>query len=621
MLRARPRWADGALALLLLAIVGTMIVPLPTTLLDLLIASNIALSVLMLLTAMTVGDGLAFAAMPTVLLVTTLYRLALNVSSTRLILLQADAGEVIAAFGDFVVRGNYVVGAVIFLILTLIQYVVVARGAERVAEVGARFTLDAMPGKQLAIDAEQRSFALSAVEAAVRRRALEREGQFYGAMDGAMKFVKGDAIASIAITAINIVAGAGIGVGMGELSLKDSLALYGLLTIGDGLVSQIPSLLVSVSAGIVVTRVASEHDDGSLGADIGSQLFGDPRVLRLAAGFLLLLALVPGLPALPFAVLGLVLGASAQATARLERRRGQRALLADRSGDTDSEGPPPELSLLLSPELAAAMPAGELQRKLQLERDQVRILRGLSLPPLHLEVDPRLQGRRYRLELASVTRSQGELPALDAAATAATLAGALREQCLRHGAELLGLQATQELLDALARQHPALVRHTVPHPIPLERLSQILRALLAEGVSVRPLRQILEALLESQPEGAEVGALIERVRRRLLRQICANHVREGVLSVHPIDPMIEEALRDASAAGGAFALSPDLADEIVDSVARRFGDARGGVLVVQADVRPLLRRLLADQLPQVPVLAYPEIAPELEIERHPAIAP
>ncbi|MCA9582663.1 MAG: FHIPEP family type III secretion protein, partial [Myxococcales bacterium] len=244
--------------------VGMMIVPLPTFLLDVLLASNISIAVLMMLVSLYLRDGLAFTAFPTVLLVTTLYRLALNVSSTRLILLQADAGDVIRSFGHFVVRGNYVVGAVVFLILTLIQFVVIAKGSERVAEVGARFTLDAMPGKQMSIDAELRSGAISQEVAQARRRFLQRESEFFGSMDGAMKFVKGDAIAGIVITIINIFGGLGVGIGMRGMGAVESLETYGLLTIGDGLVSQIPALLISTAAGLVVTRVSSESGDGSL---------------------------------------------------------------------------------------------------------------------------------------------------------------------------------------------------------------------------------------------------------------------------------------------------------------------------------------------------------------------
>jgi type III secretion protein V len=314
---ASRRFADIALASIVLLVVGMMIVPLPTPLLDVLISANVAVAVLMLLTAMYVKSGLEFTSFPTVLLVTTLYRLALNVSSTRLILLQADAGEVVEAFGNFVVQGNFVVGAVIFSILTLIQFLVVAKGSERVAEVGARFTLDAMPGKQMSIDAELRSGGISQDEARRRRGNLQRESQFYGAMDGAMKFVKGDAIAGIVITVVNILGGLAIGVAMRDMSAAEALAKYGILTIGDGLVSQIPALLISTAAGLVVTRVASEDEDSTLGGDIAQQIFGNPRALTVAAVFVTILAIIPGLPALPFLVIAIIFFV----TARNRRRK------------------------------------------------------------------------------------------------------------------------------------------------------------------------------------------------------------------------------------------------------------------------------------------------------------
>ena len=299
--------SDIVLAALVMAVVGLMIVPLPTWLLDLLIASNLAFSVAVLLVTLYVSDALKIAAFPTLLLLTTLVRLALNVSSTRLILLQADAGDVIRAFGSFVVRGNYVVGGVIFLILSIIQFVVIAKGSERVAEVGARFTLDAMPGKQMAIDAELRSGSIDGNEARRRRRTLSRESQFYGAMDGAMKFVKGDTIASFLITAINLLGGIAIGVGQKDMELVGAMKRYGLLTIGDGLVSQIPALVLATAAGILVTRVASEEPDTPLGQELATQIFGVPRALRVASVFVVILALIPGLPALPFLVIGVLL--------------------------------------------------------------------------------------------------------------------------------------------------------------------------------------------------------------------------------------------------------------------------------------------------------------------------
>ena len=308
------------LAALVVGIVAMMILPLPTLLLDVLITFNISIAVVLLLVSIYVSSPLRFAVFPSILLITTLYRLGLNVSSTRLILLQADAGDVIASFGGFVVGNNLVVGAVIFVILTLIQFIVIARGSERVAEVAARFTLDAMPGRQMAIDADLRTGALDQRQARQARSALQRESQLYGAMDGAMKFVKGDAIAGILITAINISGGLLIGTLQMNMTLADAARVYSLLTIGDGLVSQIPALLISTAAGVVVTRVASEDEQGQLGQDIGRQVLAHPRAIALAAGLMALLALLPGLPAVPFLLLALVMGGVAHHLLRRSRR-------------------------------------------------------------------------------------------------------------------------------------------------------------------------------------------------------------------------------------------------------------------------------------------------------------
>src|SRR5690349_4699115 len=318
--------AELALAALVVGVVAMMIVPLPTWLLDILLATNLSLSVAILLVVLYVPDALAIATFPTVLLLPTLFRMAPDVSSPRLILLQANAGEVIRSFGQFVVRGNYVVGAVVFLILTIIQFVVIAKGSERVAEVGARFTLDAMPGKQMAIDAELRSGSIDGNEARRRRRSLLRESQFYGAMDGAMKFVKGDVIASLIIVIINILGGLAIGVGQRNLEVVGALKRYGLLTIGDGLVTQIPALVIATAAGVLVTRVASEDDETPLGAELSAQIFGQPQALRVASVFVTLLAVVPGLPALPFLVIGVLLFAASHARTKQLRESAEREL-------------------------------------------------------------------------------------------------------------------------------------------------------------------------------------------------------------------------------------------------------------------------------------------------------
>jgi type III secretion protein V len=365
-----------------------------------------------------VSDALKIAAFPTVLLITTLVRLALNVSATRLILLQADAGEVIRAFGNFVVRGNYVVGGVIFLILSIIQFVVIAKGSERVAEVGARFTLDAMPGKQMAIDAELRAGSIDGNEARSRRHALARESQFYGAMDGAMKFVKGDVIASTLIILVNLGAGLAIGVLQKDMDVVPALKRYGLLSIGDGLVSQIPALVIATAAGVLVTRVASEEADTPLGAELAQQIFGQPRALRVASLFVLVLAAVPGLPALPFLVIGVLLFVASRARERrIEKPETRVPGPIQRDRDARAMRFVPivvpwalEVSPDLEPLLEDDQRGGELRRPglrsaaIALQEIVFRDL-GVPLPAASVGVRPELPARHVVLSLQ-------ELPAL-----------------------------------------------------------------------------------------------------------------------------------------------------------------------------------------------------------------
>src|SRR4029079_9850783 len=304
-------FSDLILVSCIAAMIGMMSVPLPTWLLDILLTVNITIAVTILMVSIYIANATQITSYPTLLLITTLYRLSLDISATRLILLQADAGEVIHSFGNFVVQGNFVVGAVIFLIITLVQFIVITKGAERIAEVAARFTLDAMPGKQMSIDADLRAGIIDFHQARARREGLSRESQFYGAMDGAMKFVKGDAIAGIVITVINIVGGLIIGVAMNGMSAMEAVQTYSILTIGNGLVSQIPALLISISAGMVVTRVASETKDSNLGKDGASQILGQPKAIAVASGLLTVMAIIPGLPKIPFFILAALTGALA----------------------------------------------------------------------------------------------------------------------------------------------------------------------------------------------------------------------------------------------------------------------------------------------------------------------
>lgn len=636
--RARFGVADAALAFFVIAVVGLMVVPLPTWLLDLLIASNLASSVAVLLVALYVGDALKIAAFPTLLLITTLFRLALNVSSTRLILLQANAGEVIKAFGQFVVRGNYVVGAVIFLILTIIQFVVIAKGSERVAEVGARFTLDAMPGKQMAIDAELRSGSIDGNEARRRRRALLRESQFYGAMDGAMKFVKGDVIASLIITIVNILGGLAIGVGQRDMEVTGALKRYGLLTIGDGLVTQIPALVMATAAGVLVTRVASEEAETPLGAELASQIFGQPQALRVGSFFVLGLALVPGLPGLPFLVIGGLLFAASRArlkSLRAEQERQQPGPIQRRPGPEAQPRFVPlvvpwavEVSKDLEPLLDDDVRGGDVRRPglraaLAATREIIFRDRGVPLPAGRVSVSDALPERHALLALH-------EVPALLVTFPPGLADDALAQQLLlellpaleRRAQDFLGLSETQNLLDELEQIAPAAVRQVVPKPITLIQLTDILRRLVEERVSIRDLRAILEALSVVGNAEKDPLTLAEFVRAQLRRPLTHALTRGArELAVILLDSHIEEAVRGAitrTPAGAFLSLAPAATRDIITAVRRAIsnhaGDATPIIILTQPDIRRFVRKLLEPEFPDVRIISYAELLPEVAIK-------
>jgi len=635
---ARPKSrfgvADAVLAGLVIAVVALMIVPLPTWLLDLLIASNIAGSVVILLVSLYVSEALKIASFPTLLLITTLIRLALNVSSTRLILLQADAGEVIRAFGSFVVRGNYVVGAVIFLILTIIQFIVIAKGSERVAEVGARFALDAMPGKQMAIDAELRSGAIDGAEARARRRALVRESQFYGAMDGAMKFVKGDVIASLLITLVNILGGLAIGVGQKGLEPVAALKRYGLLTIGDGLVTQIPALVIATGAGVLVTRVASEEADTPLGAELASQLFGQPQALRVGSFFVLLLALVPGLPTLPFLAIGALLLLGSRARTKTLQSTKQRALVEPtprRSGSAELRFVPvvTPWGLEVSSDLAAfeddEVRGNEVRRPglrsaISAIREIVFREYGVPLPPGRLLANEQLPSRHVMLSIHEVpARVFAIPPEIGDANIAEQVVGQALTVLQNRAVDFLGIAETQSLLDELEQIAPATVRQVVPKPISVTLLADILRRLAEERVNIRDLRAILEALAlvgNAERDPLNLAEFVRSQLRRPLTHALTQGARE--LSVLLLDPQIEEAVRSAvsrTPAGSFLTLAPAAARDIVAAVKRAVPRDSDAPLVVltQPDIRRFVRKLLELDLREARVVSYAELLPEVTL--------
>jgi type III secretion protein V len=634
---ALMRHADLFLAAVVVAIVAMMIVPLPTPLLDLLLSVNIAAAVTLLLVSLYVGEALKIATFPTLLLLTTLFRLALEISATRLILLRGDAGDVIHAFGNFVVAGNLVVGAVIFVILTVVQFIVISKGAERVAEVAARFTLDAMPGKQMSIDAELRAGHIDAREARARRAALARESQLFGAMDGAMKFVKGDAIAGIIVLAINVVGGLVIGVLQRGMDVGAAARVYTVLTIGEGLVAQIPALLVSTAAGIIVTRVASDDPDGAghLGRDIGRQVLAQPKALAIAAGMLALLAVVPGLPALPFLALSAALGTVAwrllRAPAPVPAGEGARP---ETEGAGRASPEPAPLAPVLTPiavevsgELAAVFgppdPKGKgafMGEVVPRVRERLFAELGMTLPPVRLRADVNgLHGGAFVVRLNEVPLARGEIAQADWLDAPARAGEEILSLMRRYGHELIGVEEAQALVDALERTHPALVREVVPKLVSPVLLADVLRRLVEEGISLRNLRDVLGALAEWAPHERDPVVLAEHVRGALRRAITFQHVRPGgVLPAYMLDALIEDTIRESihkTATGSYLALEPQLSRDIVNAVTRAIGPdaAPSFVILTTAEIRRYVRRLVETEHPGLAVLSYQELAPEAEI--------
>ncbi len=624
---------DAALAALVVVVIGLMIVPLPTWALDLLISTNLSAAVVILLVVLYVPDAIGIATFPTLLLLTTLFRLALNVASTRLILLQANAGEVIKACGTFVVRGNYVVGAVVFLVLTTIQFIVIAKGSERVAEVGARFALDAMPGKQMAIDAELRSGSIDGNEAKRRRRLLQRESQFYGAMDGAMKFVKGDVIASLVILGVNIVGGLCIGVLMKGMAPVDALKRYGLLTIGDGLVTQIPALVLSTGAGVLVTRVASEEADTPLGEELLRQLLGVPKALAVAGVFILLLAAVPGLPAAPFLVLGVLLLVLGRARARVVTQQQQRDATEPQPADRARARPHEvtfvplvtpwslDVSADLEP-LLEATPVGLRAAALDLRMRLFAEL-GVPLPAPRVRVRQEIEPRSAVLSVHEVPTAAFALPeGIADDERVPWLADRALAVLRTRAADFLGLAEVQRLLDELEQYAPATVRNVVPKPVTLVLLADVLRRLVEERISVRDLRGVLEALSAVATAERDPLNLAEYVRSQMRRAITFRLTAgTPALDVVLLDSLLEDTVRRAitrTPAGAFLTLPPQAARDVLTSVRRAVLEAaateRPAVILTQPDIRRFVRKLIEVEMPAVTVVSFAELLPEVSLK-------
>jgi flagellar biosynthesis protein FlhA len=664
-----PR-TDFVLAAGVIGILTVLVVPLPPILLDFLLTTNLTLSLLILAVAMYIKRPLEFSVFPSLLLVATLYRLSLNVAATRLILLHGGegsgaAGRVIQGFGQFVVGGNFIVGVVLFLILIVIQFVVITKGAGRIAEVAARFTLDAMPGKQMAIDADLNAGMIGEGEAKARREAIAREADFYGAMDGSSKFVRGDAVAAILITAINILGGFAIGVFQEGMALMDALDTYTTLTVGDGLVAQLPALITSTAAGIVVTRAASESD---LSRDLFAQLASRPRPLGIAAAVLGVIALFPGLPALPFLIPAAALGLMAY------RLNAAAAPAAATAPDAEAAGPESVESLLpidpLGLEIGFGLLSlveqggtnGDLLERIRLLRRQFATDLGVIVPPIRVRDSAGLSATQYAVKVRGTEVARGEvfpdrllamnatdgddgveglevreptfgLPArwitkaqrgaaqaagytvVDASTVVATH---LSETIRRHGPSLLGRQDAQALINKVRETHPAVVEGLVPAVLPLGTVHRVLQRLLGEGVSIRDLPIVLEVLSDLGPMTKDPSILAEHARAALPDAVCRPHVgADNTLRVMMLSPDFERVLTQRLGALEGDEGGGELAQPLVDAVARAIqttppGDGRP-VLLCPAPLRRHLRRLTERALPHLVVISYVELPPDVSV--------
>jgi type III secretion protein V len=631
-----PAGGEIGILLLIIAIVSLMILPLPPSVIDVLLSVNICISVTLLMVTLYVSDLTALSAFPSLLLFTTLYRLSLNIASTKSILLHADAGRIIESFGELVVGGNLVVGLVVFVIIATVQFIVIAKGSERVAEVGARFTLDALPGKQMSIDADLRANILKPEEARRKRAKLALESQLHGGMDGAMKFVKGDAIAGLIITLVNIVAGIAVGVAYHGMSAGEAANRFSILSVGDAMVSQIPSLLISVAAGIMITRVADENEASarSLGDEISRQLGHNSRALYLASLLLAGFAFVPGFPAVLFLLLAATL---AFAGYRLGRRphaghgEGAKPSALQRAGGKgDAPAILPRaplftcpLGLRLAPDLAARLDTRRLDTSFDDERAQLQEEIGLPFPGITMWTTPQLADGTYEVLLFDVPHTlapgepgarapQGEAPEQDIARRTVAL---LR----RHAHLFLGIQETQWMLDQLGAEYPGVVAE-VQKALQLQRIADVLRRLLEEQVSIRNTRSIMESLITWGPKEKDMLMLTEYVRCDLSRLI-AHRATGGTARLAAIlpDQEVEQLIRQSikqTPTGNFLALPPDDISMLVEQVRGLAGEtAREGVAVVTSmDIRRYVRRMLEPAIGWLPVYSYQELTDRVDLE-------
>ncbi|ERM92306.1 flagellar biosynthesis protein FlhA [Caldanaerobacter subterraneus subsp. yonseiensis KB-1] len=659
--------SELTIALFVVGIVFLIIIPVPPLVMDFLLIFNITLSIIILLTTMYVKDSLDFYVFPSILLVTTLIRLALNISSTRLILTHAYAGGVIQAFGSFVIGGNPVVGFIIFLIIAIVQFIVITKGAERVSEVAARFTLDAMPGKQMAIDADLNAGLITEREALERRKQIQQEAKFYGAMDGASKFVRGDAIVSIIVIIINIVGGFIIGMAMKGMDANTALHTYTLLTVGEGLVNQIPALLISTATGIIVTRASSEFN---LGEDIVRQIFSEPRILKMASLLLFALVLVPLLPKLPLILMGSLFAYLGFAiTKRVEIKEEEQE---ESIRELESIRDPKKVYELLQIDPIELefgyelipLASGELLDRIVMIRRQIALELGIVVPMIRLRDNIQLKPNEYVIKIKGNEIARGKvyvdrymamtageieedvegirerepafgLPAIwvdenerskveargyTVVDVPTVIATHLTHIIKRHAHELLGRQEVQNLIDNIKSTHPALVEELIPKIMTVGEVQKVLSNLLREGIPIRDLVTILETLADYAPIAKDTDVLTEYVRQALARTISNKYASGGRIEVITLDPAVEQIVSSSitqTEHGSYLAIEPSTAQRILRNIQEvsKNVSLRGiqPVILTAPVTRFYLRKLVEQISPDIAVLSYNELLPNIEV--------
>ncbi len=663
--------SDIALAVLLVMIIFMMIMPLPTIVIDILIAFNMSLAIIMLMLGIYLPSPLSFSSFPSVLLLSTLFRLALSIATTRIILSEGEAGEIIQTFGEFVVAGNIIVGIVVFLIITIVQFIVITKGSERIAEVSARFSLDAMPGKQMSIDSDLRAGVISMADARNRRLKLEKESQLFGSMDGAMKFVKGDAIAGLIIIIVNIIGGISIGAFQRGMSIGDATHLYTILTIGDGLVSQIPALFVSITSGIIVSRVTVD-EDSNLGEDIGKQLLGQPSALLIGAAVVTLMGLIPGFPTIVFFFLGAILGLTGFLLRKVQNRmdfgEGDEVTVIGHQRTEKLQGggggSPTEMAALevmqpLAPVLVEAPESVRqtislpgLNESFNNARQDFYKDLGVNIEGISLSLSNRIEDDSYQISVHGIPVGQGQLGIkkplvaqsneVSQANNQTALPQVLRRgietlnptQILtrhvsyilrKHAHEFIGVQEVHALMGKLEGAGYATLVQEAQRAVTKTRMVDILRRLLSEGVSIRDLRQILGTLVEFGEAEKDNGMLTERVRMGMRRQLSYTYTNgTGRLPVYMFDPESEKLAQSSvrqTPAGVHLALTPDINRALAANLRlleennrQLIADGPRPVILTSLELRRHLRTHLSAEFPDLPILSLPELTANVSVQ-------